>query len=101
MMNPILQYWYFHIPNFLLAAVMYTVLGRIILSLFAPPDWQNYIWRAFTRITDPFVNATRAVTPAAVHEIVLLIFTFLWLMLARVAFFAWLGSRGLLPTVGA
>jgi uncharacterized protein YggT (Ycf19 family) len=99
-MNPILQYWYFHLPNFALAAVMYTVLGRIILSFFAPPDWQNYIWRAFNRITDPFVNGVRAITPHAVNDIVLLVFTFLWLMLARLALFAALGSQDLLPKVG-
>ena len=50
-MNPLIQYWYFHIPNLVLAAVMYTLLGRLILSFFVPPDWKNYIWRAFVKIT--------------------------------------------------
>jgi uncharacterized protein YggT (Ycf19 family) len=98
-MSPILQYWYFHIPNFILAAVMYTVLGRIVLSLFVAPDWQNYIWRAFVRITEPAVAMTRVVTPAAVVPIVVLIFTFLWLMVLRVAWFAALASQGLLPVL--
>ncbi len=40
-MNPLLQYWYFHLPNFVLAAIMYTLLGRLILSFMAPPDWQE------------------------------------------------------------
>ena len=26
--NPLLTYWYFHLPNFVLAALMYTLLGR-------------------------------------------------------------------------
>jgi uncharacterized protein YggT (Ycf19 family) len=99
-MNPLIQYWYFHLPNFVLAAAMYTVLGRILLSFFAPPNWQNYIWLAFKRITDPFVNAVRFITPAAVNDIVLLIFTFLWLMLVRMVLFALLGSQGLLPSAG-
>jgi hypothetical protein len=25
---PFLTYWYFHLPNFVLAALMYTLLGR-------------------------------------------------------------------------
>ena len=27
--DPILTYWYFHLPNFVLAALMYTLLGRV------------------------------------------------------------------------
>ena len=64
-MNPVLQYWYFHLPNFVLAAVMYTLIGRLLLSFFVPVNWQNYIWRAFVRITDPIVGIVRLITPAA------------------------------------
>ncbi len=99
-MNPILQYWYFHIPNFVLAAVMYTVLGRLILSFFATPEWKNYIWRAFLRISDPAVGFVRSMTPAVVPHIILLVFTFLWLMVIRIAWFMFLGGQGLLPAVG-
>ena len=31
--TPILTYWYFHLPNFILAALMYTLLGRAVLGL--------------------------------------------------------------------
>ena len=100
-MNPILQYWYFHLPNFVLAAVMYTVLGRLALSLFVAPDWQNYIWRAFARISNPVVKLVRTATPAGVPDVVVLIFTVLWIMLTRVALFVVIGSMGLLPTAVA
>jgi uncharacterized protein YggT (Ycf19 family) len=83
-MNALLQQWYFHLPNFIIAAVMYSLLGRILLSFFVPLNWQNYIWRAFVWITDPFVKLTRYITPAIVPEIVLMIFTVLWLALLRV-----------------
>jgi YggT family protein len=98
-MNPLLQYWYFHLPNFVLAAVMYTLLGRLLLSLFVPPDWKNYIWRAFVRITGPAVQATRFVTPQALPHVIVLVFAILWVMLLRIALFATLGSLGLLPSV--
>jgi uncharacterized protein YggT (Ycf19 family) len=100
-MNPLIQYWYFHLPNFVLAAVMYTALGRLLLSFFAPPEWKNYIWRAFVRITEPVVRVVRYITPVGVPELVILIFTVLWLMVARIAFFLFMGSMGLLPKVGA
>jgi YggT family protein len=100
-MNPILQYWYFHLPNFILAAVMYTALGRLVLSFFVPPDWKNYIWRAFVKITDPAVKAARFITPTGVPDVIILIFTILWLVLLRGAFYLALGNFGLLPGVGA
>jgi uncharacterized protein YggT (Ycf19 family) len=99
-MNPILQYWYFHLPNFIFAALMYTLLGRLILSFFAPPNWQNYIWRAFLRLTEPAVRVVRVLTPLGVPDTVLLVFAFLWLMLLRAALFLVLGGAGLLPAVG-
>ncbi len=98
-MNPLIDLWYFHIPNFILAAVMYTLIGRLVLSFFATPGWQNYIWRAFVRITDPAVQAARFITPAAVPPTVVLVFAALWIMLARVALFASLAGLGLLPTL--
>jgi uncharacterized protein YggT (Ycf19 family) len=98
-MNPIFQYWYFHLPNFVLAAVMYTLIGRLLLSFFAPPDWKNYIWRAFVRITDPVVRPARFISPAVLPDPVVLIFATLWLMLIRVGFFALLANLALLPTI--
>ena len=98
-MNPLFQYWYFHLPNLALAAVMYTLMGRLLLSLFVPPDWKNYIWRAFVRITDPAVKITRFVTPQVLPHVVVLVFAILWVMVLRIALFALLASIGLLPTV--
>lgn len=98
-MSLLIQYWYFHLPNFVLAAVMYTLLGRLILTFFVPPDWKNYIWRAFVRITDPAVWLTRIVTPQVLPHLVVLVFAILWVMLLRIALFVVLGSLGLLPTI--
>ena len=53
----IATYWYYHLPNFILAALMYTLLGRVLLGLIVGPDSGNYIWRFFCRVTDPVVAA--------------------------------------------
>jgi uncharacterized protein YggT (Ycf19 family) len=100
-MNPVLQYWYFHLPNFVLAAVMYTLIGRLLLSFVAPVNWQNYIWRAFVAITEPVVRVVRFLTPAILPTVVVLIFSVLWLMLLRVALVALFGSLGLLPDLSS
>ena len=60
--HPLLTLWYFHLPNFVLAALMYTLLGRALLGLIVGPDSSNYIWRFFCRITDPFVALIAPIT---------------------------------------
>ncbi len=92
------SYWYFHIPNFVLAALVYTLIGRFALSFFVPENWDNYIWRAFRRLTDPVVSVVALGTPAIVPHRVILLFAALWLTLARVVFALALASAGLLPT---
>jgi len=32
----LLPFWYFHLPNYVLAALMYTLIGRFILGMIAP-----------------------------------------------------------------
>ena len=78
----LLAYWYFHLPNFVLATLMYTLLGRAMLGLFVDADSPNYIWRFFCRITDPVVAAVSVVTPKAVAPVVL------WLLRLRLAVLA-------------
>ena len=55
--------WYFQLPNFVLAVVMYTMLGRAVLGLFVEPNSKNYIWRAFCAITDPVLKLHRRRSP--------------------------------------
>ena len=64
-------HWYFHLPNFILAALMYTLLGRALLGLIVQPDSQNYIWRFFCRVTDPVVGIIALVTPKAAAPVVM------------------------------
>jgi len=81
----LLENWPFHLPNFILAALMYTLLGRVLLGLVLDPSSQNYIWRFFCRVTDPVVAAVAVVTPKAVAPVVLWLFSVVWLFWLRVA----------------
>jgi hypothetical protein len=76
--------WYFHLPNFILAALMYTLLGRALLGVIVQPDSSNYIWRFFCRITDPVVWAIEPVTPKAAAPVVVWLFGVVWLFWLRV-----------------
>lgn len=94
-------HWYFHIPNFILAALVYTLIGRLILGIFVPESWDNYIWRTFKSLTDPAVNLVRIITPQVMPRLVVMVFTVLWLSVARVALAVGLNAVGLLPPSAA
>lgn len=96
-----MDFWYYQIPNLILAAVMYTLLGRFLLSLVFKPDSDKVIWRVFTQITDPFVNAVGFITPRVVPLHLLVLLAALWLLLARIALFMSLSAGGLRPAIGA
>lgn len=92
-------FWLYQIPNLLLAALMYTLIGRLILALFFPEDSDRVIWRVFKQVTDPVVNAVRIVTPTVVPPPVVVAFAVIWLMLARLLVFLGFAAADLLPSV--
>lgn len=94
------EYAAYNISNYVLAAVMYTLLGRLVLGLFVPEQWDNYIWRAFRLITDPVLAGARFVTPAVIAGPWLIIAATVWIMVARVAFTMVMVDAGLTPPVG-
>jgi YggT family protein len=93
-----LDYWYYFVPDYALAVVMYTILGRMALSLFLEPDSPNYIWRFFCRVSDPAVALFARVTPKATAQIVLWGFSFVWLFWLRFVLRVGCAAAGLLPT---
>jgi YggT family protein len=93
-------YWYYHLPNFVLAALMYTLLGRALLALIVQPDDSNYIWRAFCRLTDPVVAAVVLVTPKAAAPVVVWLFGAVWLFWLRVLLLYGFVISGFAPKIG-
>lgn len=93
----LLAYWYFHLPNFVLAALMYTLLGRALLGLIVQPDSANYIWRFFCRFTDPVVTLVGYVTPRAAAPVVIWLFGVVWLFWLRVGLLQLFLVLGALP----
>ena len=92
-------FWIFQAPNLILAAMMYTLIGRFLLSLVFPPESDKVLWRVFAQVTDPVVNAVGFMTPALVPELVIVLFAVVWILLARVVLFFTLRAYGLIPPV--
>ncbi len=83
-MNHLIDYWYYHVPNYLLAALLWTMVARFFLQFFVPPHWDNYIWRFFCRITDPVLRLTRLITPSFMVEGLLPLVAVFWLIVLRI-----------------
>lgn len=93
------DYWYFHLPNYALAVIFYTLFGRFVLSFLVPPDSPNYIWRWFRRLTDPVVAGVAWITPRAIAQRYLPLAAAFWIGLLRLVFFLLLANLGLAPTL--
>jgi hypothetical protein len=94
------QYWYYHLPNYGLAVLMYACVGRFLLGLVAKPGWDNFIWKGFVMVSDVAVKPVAAITPNVVPPPVLVLFAILWLTIARVALFFEMARWGLAPRIG-
>jgi hypothetical protein len=91
------SYWYFHLPNYALAVVFYTMFGRFALGLFLPPNSPNYIYRWFRRLTEWFVRPVAFITPSDVPPAFLPLAAAFWIAVVRVLFFILMFSAGLTP----
>jgi YggT family protein len=94
-------YWYFHLPNYALSVLFYTLFGRFGLSFILRPDSQNYIFRWFCRLTDWLLPPVAFITPRLLHGLVLLPVAAFWIVVVRVAFFAVMYAAELTPRIAA
>lgn len=92
-------FWLYQVPNLALAALMYTLLGRFILSLVFPSDSEKVIWKTFCQITQPAIVAVKLVTPAVVHDRILILLAFVWVLFVRMILFVGFAAMGLLPKI--
>jgi len=96
-----LTYWYFHIPNLLMAALIYTLIGRYLLALFFRRNPDAVILKVFASVTDPVVKAVRVITPAVVPNGLVIVFSVAWLMALRMFWYLTCVAAGMQPIIGA
>jgi hypothetical protein len=89
-----LTHWYFHLPNLVLAAATYTLIGRWILALFFRRRADTTIMRVFARVTDPILDAVAVITPRIVPRGLLVVFALVWLTALRMGWFLVLVMMG-------
>ena len=95
------SYWYFHLPNYALAVLIYTMFGRFMLSFILKPDSKNYIFRWFVRLTDWIVLPVAFITPRILPPVLLPPIAAFWLIVLRVLFFVAMFYAELTPRMPA
>lgn len=94
-----LTHWYFHIPNLALAALMYTIIGRYVLSLLFSNRPDVVILKVFANITDPFLKLIRLITPRIVPDGLVMVFSLAWLLALRMFWFLSCVAMGMRPAI--
>ena len=83
-MNDGASFWLFQVPNMILAAAMYTLIGRYLLSLIFDQQSDKVIWKTFRTVTNPVLRAVRSVSPAIVPDGLVMVLAIFWLLMLRI-----------------
>lgn len=94
-------HWYFHVPNMIMAALIYTLVGRYLLELFFARKQEAVILKAFRQVTDPVVRFIRMLTPAIVPDGLVVVLSIVWLMALRMFLYLTIIAAGVKPFLGA
>jgi hypothetical protein len=89
-----LAHWYFHGPDLILAALIWLLVARLVLSLAFGAGHPNALLRLVRAVTDPVVTAVGAITPRVVPATLVIIFAVAWLLAARIALFFAVSAAG-------
>lgn len=92
-------HWYFHLPNLIMAAMIYTLIGRYFLELFLRKNPNAVILRVFRQVTDPILRAIRAITPAIIPNGLVVVLAIVWLLGLRMFWLLTVLAAGVRPTV--
>jgi hypothetical protein len=79
------DYWYLHVPSWLLAAFIVLLLIRLALTLVL--DRGNPIMRVLAAVMQPVVASVGAITPRIVPHAAVLVLAMVWLAALRVGVF--------------
>ena len=94
------EHWYFHVPNLLMAAMIYTLIGRYVLELSLAKKPDAVILKVFRSVTDPIVRFVRLVTPRIAPDGLVVVFAVFWLMAGRMFWFLTCVAAGMRPSIG-
>jgi hypothetical protein len=95
-----LAHWYFHVPNLILLALIWLLVGRLVLSLILGRNSANTAVRLLDAATNPVLKGVGAITPRLVPAGLVAVCAIAWLLAARVALFVAVSATGARLSMG-
>jgi uncharacterized membrane protein len=95
-----LAHWYYHVPDLILAALIWLLVARLVLDLLPGSGSDNFLVRLVVGVTDPVVRGVGFVTPRVVPSLLVIACAAAWLLAARVALFVAVSARGVRLSMG-
>jgi hypothetical protein len=90
--------WYYHVPNLILAALIWLLIGRFVLALVLGRS--NAVVRLLEAVTNPVLTAVGTITPRLVPAGLVIVFAIAWLLAARIALFVAVSATGARLSMG-
>jgi hypothetical protein len=87
-----LTYWYLNVPSLVLAALIWLLVGRLVLSFIL--DAGNVVMRVVRAVTYPVVAPVGAITPRIVPQAGVIVCAIVWLFALRIVLFMGALARG-------
>jgi YggT family protein len=95
-----LAHWYYHVPDVILAMLIYLLMARLVLGLILRADGDRLAVRALNRITDPVLAGVGAITPRVAPRPLVIVFAVVWLAALRLALFIAVTAQGIRLALG-
>jgi YggT family protein len=93
--------WYFHVPDLVMAVLVYALAVRAILELLFAGRRDVAPLRIVRVVTRPVVSAVRRITPRILPEVLVIGFAICWLIAGRMLWFLGCVAAGMRPVIGA
>ena len=78
------------IIDYVLGAIMWTLIGRFGMRLFLPEESSFFFSRFFIRVTDPLIRLFRPITPGFLVDIMVPLYVAWFFYMARFYLMPWL-----------
>src|SRR5262245_10300383 len=89
-----LTYWYYYVPDLVMAALIYLLVAHLLLSLLPVRARVGAVGRLLGRVTRPVLWGVGAITPRVVPAALVAAFAVAWLLAARMTLFIAVAATG-------
>jgi hypothetical protein len=96
----LLTHWYYHVPDLIMAALVYLLIARLVVTLILRRSGDFAVVRVLNAATNPVLTGVRVLTPRVVPAGLVIVLAMAWLLAARLALFMGVAATGVRLSMG-